>query len=130
MNVVIDTNVLVSALMNPNGSPARILALVLNGKIKMLYDNRILFEYTRVLLRQEFGFESEMVNNLLNYCKQSGEHIYADSIRANFTDESDKKFYEVYKSGKAQYLITGNIRHFPKEKTILTPKDFLEIFET
>jgi predicted nucleic acid-binding protein len=46
-----------------------------------------------------------------------------------FTDETDKKFYEVYKSGRAQYLITGNIKHFPKEDNIIIPKDFLGLFD-
>ena len=45
MKVVVDTNVIVSALLNPNGPPAKILSLILNGKAKLLYDNRILFEY-------------------------------------------------------------------------------------
>ena len=41
-------------------------------------------------------------------------------------DETDKKFYEVFKFGKAKYLITGNIKHFPKEKGLVTPKEFFE----
>jgi putative PIN family toxin of toxin-antitoxin system len=54
MKVVIDTNVIVSALMNANGTPAKILALVLNGKVKIVYDNRIIFEYIDVLSRKDF----------------------------------------------------------------------------
>ena len=128
MKVVIDTNVIVSGLMNANGTPAKILSLVLNGKIKVLYDNRIVFEYIEVLSRKEFGFNAEIVNNMIDYIKHEGEFINADNSRVSFTDESDKKFYEVYKSGEAQYMITGNIRHFPKDKAIMSPKDFLSIF--
>ena len=126
MKVTVDTNVIVSALMNVNGSPARILALILNGGLNILYDNRILFEYINVLSRKEFGFESEIINDLIEFIKKNGECINAGITKAKFSDETDKKFYEVYKSAEAHYLITGNIKHFPMEEGIVTPKTFLE----
>jgi putative PIN family toxin of toxin-antitoxin system len=64
MRVVLDTNVIVSALINANGIPARILALIINGKLKIAYDNRILFEYIDVLTREEFRFDSEPIAKL------------------------------------------------------------------
>jgi len=129
MKVVVDTNVIVSALMNTNGTPAKILSLILNGKIKLLYDNRIIFEYTDVLSRKEFGFSKEIINDMIDYFKHDGEFINAEFIKRKFSDETDKKFYEVYKSGEAKYLITGNTKHFPKEDAIIIPKDFMQIYE-
>jgi putative PIN family toxin of toxin-antitoxin system len=129
MKVVLDTNVLVSALLSANGAPARILALALNGGLILAYDNRILFEYSDVLSREEFHFESAVISNLLAYFKVAGEYVNADTARMQFADEADTKFYEVYKSAEARYLITGNLRHFPKEKAILSPAEFLEIFK-
>jgi putative PIN family toxin of toxin-antitoxin system len=129
MRVVVDTNVIVSALMNMHGTPAKILALVFNGQIKVLYDNRIIFEYFEVLSRKEFGFSMEIINDLVAYFKCDGEFINAEYTKIKFTDETDKKFYEVYKSGEAQYLITGNIKHFPKEDTIVIPKNFMQVYE-
>jgi putative PIN family toxin of toxin-antitoxin system len=126
MRTVIDTNVIVSALMNANGTPAKILSLILNGNTKILFDNRIIFEYIEVLSRKEFNFNPEIVNDLIDYLKHEGEFINADHLNVKFSDETDKKFYEVYKYGDAQYLITGNIKHFPKENTITTPKSFIE----
>ena len=126
MKVVIDTNVLVSALLNTNGIPAKIVTLILNGKLKVLYDNRIIFEYSDVLSRKEFSFDPEIIDDFLTYLKHEGEYINAEFTKLVFTDETDKKFYEVYQSGDAQYLITGNIKHFPKEKTIITPGKFIE----
>ena len=125
MRVVIDTNVIVSALINANGIPARILSSILNGNVNILYDNRIIFEYTDVLSRKEFGFNAEIISDIMDYIKHEGEYINADQLKEKFVDETDKKFYEVYKSGKAQYLITGNIKHFPKEHKIITPKKFI-----
>ena len=136
MKVVVDTNVIVSAFMNTNGTPARILSLILNGNIKILYDNRIIFEYIDVLSRKEFGFPGETINDVIDFMKRDGDYINPvpvnfppTHLKVNFADESDKKFYEVYKSGGALYLITGNIKHFPKEDTIILPKDFIQVLE-
>jgi putative PIN family toxin of toxin-antitoxin system len=129
MRVVVDTNVIVSALMNVNGTPAKILSLILNGNIKILYDNRIIFEYFEVLSRKEFGFSEEIINDIIDYFKRDGEFINAKYLKVNFSDEADKKFYEVYKSSEAQYLITGNIKHFPKEDGIVIPKYFIQAYK-
>jgi putative PIN family toxin of toxin-antitoxin system len=126
MRIVLDTNVIVSALINPNGMPGRILALVLNGKIKIVYDNRIIFEYIDVLSRKNFGFNEEIINDVMDYFGNDGEFINSEYINIKFIDDTDKKFYEAFKSGEAEYLITGNIKHFPKENGIIIPKEFVE----
>ena len=126
MKIVIDTNVIVSALINSNGMPGKILALVLGGRIKILYDNRIIFEYIDVLSRKNFGFNEEIINDMIDYFKNDGEFINSEYSNVMFIDETDKKFYEVFKSGEAEYLITGNIKHFPKEDGIIIPKEFIE----
>jgi len=128
MRVVIDTNVLVSALISPNGTPARILSALLNDKIKILYDNRIIFEYLKVLSRDIFKFNNDLINELIIYIHHNGEYINADYSKIKFEDESDKKFYEVFKTGFAALLITGNKKHFPKEKEIVSPKEFIKAF--
>jgi predicted nucleic acid-binding protein len=115
--------------MNTNGIPARILSLMLNGKISVLFDNRIVFEYHDVLSRKEFGFDAEIISNLIDYLKNDGEFVNSNPIKIKFSDETDKKFYEVYKSGDAQYLITGNLKHFPKEDGIVGPRRFIEVIE-
>jgi len=129
VKVVIDTNVLVSGLLSPNGAPAKILSLLLNEKLVILYDNRIVEEYKEVLSREKFGFNNEYIEALLEYIKQDGTFILADPIDEKFIDEDDKNFLEVAKSGEAKYLITGNTVHFPKNKLIVTPKKFLNIVE-
>jgi len=126
MRAVINTNVLVSALISANGTPAKILSTLLNDKITILYDNRIIFEYLKVLSRNIFKFDDEIKNELIVYIHHKGEYINADYLSVRFEDESDKKFYEVYKTGIADFLITGNKKHFPKEKEIIAPKEFFE----
>ena len=126
MKVVIDTNVLVSGLINPNGTPAKIINLLINEKITILYDNRIIMEYEQVLLRKKFGFKEEIINPVLDFIRNDGIFIVPEPLQINFTDEDDKMFFEVAKTGNAEYLITGNTNHFPKEKLIITPKIFLD----
>lgn len=72
MKIVLDTNVLVSSLLNPDGSPAGVLKLLLNGRIIMLYDNRILGEYLAVLSREKFGFRREWIDPLIDFIRQDG----------------------------------------------------------
>ncbi|MDR1454006.1 MAG: putative toxin-antitoxin system toxin component, PIN family [Candidatus Margulisbacteria bacterium] len=125
MKIVLDTNVIVSALINPNGAPARVLALVLSGKVILLYDNRVLAEYETVLRRIEFDFPQAAIADLLAYLNSAGEFVNAEPQKAKLPDETDRKFYEIYKSGAADYLVTGNLKHFPQEKRIVAPRDYL-----
>lgn len=129
MKVVIDTNVLVSGLLTPNGYPAKILSLLLNERIKILYDNRIIEEYKEVLSRDKFGFNDEYIEALIEFIKQDGIFILADPIEDKFDDEDDKKFLEVAKSGDSKYLITGNTAHFPEVAIIVKPQEFIDIIE-
>ena len=121
MNIVLDTNVLVSGLLNPVGNPAKILNMILNYNLVILYDVRILDEYNRVLRRDKFGFTEDLIIPFMDFIENEGISITPNPSTVKFKDEDDKKFYETALSGNAEYLITGNKTHFPKEKFILTP---------
>lgn len=122
--IVMDINVLVSALLSPNGNPAKVLALVMNGKVTACYDSRVMLEYESVLMRRKFTFESQDVWALLNIIQQIGAIVIPEPTNVKFTDEEDTKFYEVAKTAGA-YLVTGNIKHFPEEDWIILPAAFL-----
>ncbi len=128
IKVVIDTNVLVSALLTPSGNPARVLDHVLNGTIKLCYDSRIITEYQDVLFRPKFGFDKKAVKQLVEYLIFTGFSIVATPLSISFEDENDKKFFEVADSASA-YLLTGNIKHFPQKPFVFSPLDFLKILE-
>lgn len=125
MMVVIDTNVLVSALLSKNGTPAKIVSMVLNGAIIPCYDYRIICEYREVLKRPKFGFSNGEINALLDWFESIGQSVIAEPISKKFDDEENKKFYEVAKHCGA-ILVTGNLKHFPKESWILNPIQFWE----
>lgn len=125
MLVVIDTNILVSSLWSKSGIPAKIMSLVICGRLVPCYDYRILCEYKNVLSRPIFKFSPSEINALLDFIKHSGRSVIAEPLDDEFVDEEDKKFYEVAKHCGAT-LITGNIKHFPSDEIIMTANDFLE----
>ena len=69
----------------------------------------------------------ESVKIILDFIEKDGEYWIALPSNKTFDDEDDKIFYELYKSGDVDYLITGNKKHFPKEKGIVTAREFMDI---
>ncbi len=126
MHVVLDTNVLVSALWSADSKPAAIVNAVLSGKFTVCYDYRILEEYTEVLRRPKFGFSDWQVDWLLERIEKNGVSVVPDPLPdLVFSDEEDRKFLEVARFCFAP-LITGNVRHFPSDPYLVTVADFYE----
>jgi putative PIN family toxin of toxin-antitoxin system len=126
MNVVIDTNVFVSGLLSENGMPGKIVNMVLAERFTILFDNRIMEEYEDVLNRKKWKLSREIIDPVIDYIKNEGIYVLAEPIKIKFEDEDDKKFLEVAISGNAEFLITGNIRHYPAYEIITTPRNFFE----
>lgn len=125
MKLVIDTNVVVSALLNPDGTPAAVLNFVLSGNACCVYEERILHEYRDVLLRPKFPFPRKDIDSLHEYLQMTGFRVAPKPCDVFFPDEDDRVFYEVAKAASAEFLITGNRAHFPHEDWILTPGKFV-----
>jgi len=123
---VLDTNVLVSGILNPGGNPARVLALVFSGKLCPLFNAAIMAEYRAVLARPKFAFEPASVATLLEYIETEGEAIGAEPCADHFVDEDDRVFFEVCLCGDANALITGNRGHFPVHPKVMNPSEFLQ----
>jgi uncharacterized protein len=125
VKIVLDTNVLVSALLNPAGPPAQILGLALAGKRTVLHDGRILLEYRDVLCRPKFAFGTDIVEPILESLETEGELVSAEPEPGRFADEQDRAFFEVAVSGEASFLVTGNKKHYPADARVVTPAEFL-----
>ncbi len=129
MIVVLDTNVLVSALLSPFQAPARVLDLVLSGEIDVVVDDRIMAEYREVLARSKFGFDARSVHDLLDYFEHAGVAVQAMPLTIDLPDPDDSIFVEAAASAKA-ILVSGNLRHYPPEQChgiiIVSPSAFLE----
>jgi putative PIN family toxin of toxin-antitoxin system len=132
MIIVLDTNILVSALLSPLGKPAQILDMVLAGDATLAVDDRLLAEYQEVLARPRFAFDVEDVNTLLEYIRAEAIHVQSESLHLPLPDLDDLMFLEVAKTIRA-ILITGNLRHFPGEHRaevpVLSPTEFLSKLE-
>ena len=127
MKVVLDTNVIVSAILTPKGTAAKAVGLVSSGTLIPCYDLRILDEYQTVLLRAKFSFDKALIFQFLTLIQDVGLKVISEPSAIDLHDESDRKFYDTAKVTSA-YLVTGNTKHFPKEDWILTPAEIVRLF--
>ncbi|MCB7042302.1 putative toxin-antitoxin system toxin component, PIN family [Flavonifractor plautii] len=127
---VLDTNVLVSALLNKSSVPAMILDEAADGSIAPLYDDDILAEYEDVLHRKKFPFAERDIRAVIEAIKSRGIHVEAGAVDVTLPDMDDVIFYAVVMEKRKEtdaYLVTGNLKHFPKEPFIVTPREMLDI---
>lgn len=125
---VIDTNVIVSALLSRNQqSPTvALLDLVVGKTIVPVYNEEILDEYSDVLSRAKFHFDVERISAALNAIR-AGLCVDRTPVAWEFPDTDDAVFYEVAMSVDDAYLVTGNTRHFPPVSKVVTPAEMLKI---
>lgn len=130
---VIDTNVLISALLSKNEDSAtlKVLDAVFDGKIIPLYHQDILAEYDEVLHREKFHLKENAIQIVLNAVRQYGVEVFPQPTGAVLIDMDDLVFYEVVmeKRDDDAYLVTGNQKHYPFRDFIVTPAEMMEIIE-
>ena len=127
---VFDTNVLVSALMSKREESPTVLLLnhVLDGNIVLVYNEEIVSEYQEVLHRDKFGFSDERIKTVLEVVR-TGLCFGRTPSDEIFPDSDDAVFYEVTLSKEGAFLVTGNLRHFPKSPIVVTPAEMIRILE-
>ena len=128
---VIDTNVFVSALLSrhPDSATVQVVNALLIHGICPLYSQEIIVEYKDVLHRDKFRFPIEAIDYIINAVQDYGisaERVISSEI---FPDPKDIVFYEVALSKDDAYLVTGNIKHFPKTPIVVTPVEMLKILK-
>lgn len=132
MRIVLDTNILVSALLTPSGFPATILDLITVGELTPVVDDRILAEYREVLRRPRFSFNRSDVDELVAYLDRVAEHVVAIPLGVQIPDPDDLPFLEVAVVSKVDALITGNKKDYgssPKGLKISSPAEFLQFYK-
>ena len=129
---VIDTNVLVSALLthNKQSSTIQVMEAMFANKIIPLYNEDIISEYEDVLHRAKFSFSEAAISHYLETMKQAGIHSQRIASSEHFPDPKDVVFYEVALSKDDAYLVTGNKKHFPQTPIVVTPAEMLEILQS
>lgn len=128
MNVVIDTNVIVSALLTPPGPSGEVVRMAGRGLFVPLFDHCILSEYEEVLSRPKFGFPAAQVKEFLGMLEARGLRVAAIPLAVKLPDPDDLSFLEVALSGKAEVLVTGNLKDYPLrwrgDLAVLSPSEF------
>ena len=116
MRLVVDTNVLVSALLKPGSVPDRALAAIWQTAT-VLYDGRIAGEYRSVLERPKFrAIDRLRIEELLALLHARGSDLgEVPSWQGTMTDGGDRIFIEAALAGRAEAIVTGNIRHYPSD---------------
>ena len=131
--IVVDTNVLVSALLSSREDSAtvQVVARMLAGDFIPVYSTAIMEEYRQVLHRAKFGFDPETVRYLLEAIEAFGVWVEPKASGRMLPDVKDLPFYEAVLEKRADdtCLVTGNLKHFPNEPFIVTPRELLAIMD-
>ena len=128
LKAVLDTNIVVSAHLIPDGRQALILGLAYAGRFRWYVSREILSEYEGVLLRERFGLNSRRVTKSLRELSRSAALVTPRKKVRICPDSDDDKFIECALEARADFVVTGNTCHFParfQDIRIISPKQFI-----
>jgi putative PIN family toxin of toxin-antitoxin system len=130
IRVVIDTNVLVSALLQPKGLPAAVLILALSGQVELCVSEAVLAEYGEVIRRPHLKRDPAVVERTMQAIRKLGHWVKPAAVHIDACgDPGDNIFVERAQAGSADCLVTGNKRHFPdrwKKTEVISVRELLE----
>ena len=129
---VVDTNVIVSALLKRTSIPGKVVQHVLAGIVIPVFSKVILSEYKEVLSRKKFSFSSKVIENVIKMIIKNGIELSGIQTEEKTSDPKDMIFYEVTMDSRQTentFLVTGNIKDFPIKPFVVTPKEMMEIIE-
>lgn len=134
MNIfaVIDTNVLVSALLKRESNPGKVVQNTLAGIIKPVYSKEIIAEYNEVLHRKKFKFSNAVIDSIIQNIIKNGIKLSGITTEEKPTDPDDVIFYEVTMDSRQTndtFLVTGNIKDFPIKPFVVQPEEMIRIIE-
>ena len=131
IRVVVDTNVVVSALLQAGSLPEAVFTLASSGNIQWVASEPILAEYEGVLQRPRLAINSGKVADAMTRIRTSILLVVPRVTVEATSDPEDNMFLECAQAGDADYIVTGNVRHFPRiwQRThIVTPREFIDIW--
>ncbi len=133
MRVVVDTGVLISALIQPRGTIGEVLRALRDGRFTVVYSTAMMVEIIEVLgrpkIRLKYHVQPEEITALINLMRLRGELVIPQQVVTACRDPKDNKFLEAALAGEASYLTTGDedllILHPFEGVEILRPAEFL-----
>ena len=130
IRAVIDTNILVSALLQPEGLPAAVFMMALSGQIQLCVSDAIFEEYEEVIRRPRLKRPLDVVQGALQSIRKLGHWVEPSVHIEECTDPDDNVFLECAQAAEADYLVTGNKRHFPnrwKKTKVVSARELVEL---
>ncbi len=128
LRLVIDTNVVISAALKPEGLQRTTFILAITKPARLYVSQPILAEYAEVLSRPELKIRKGLRRQLLQLIRNRGNLVVPSRRLEVSSDPDDNRFLECADAARADYLVTGNLRHFPrfwKKTKIITPREFI-----
>jgi putative PIN family toxin of toxin-antitoxin system len=130
IRVVLDTNILISALLSPQGPPAQVfLMALLDPDTQLCVSGDIYAEYEEVLRRPRLNRSDSEIHATLHAVRERAFWVKpTEKVRA-CSDPDDDIFPECAQAARAHYLVTGNAKDFPAkwaETQIVTARQFLD----
>ncbi len=116
IRAVIDTNVLVSALISPSGNEALLLLAVKQGLVGPCFSPDVLKEYSEVLARPKFAFPPDEITALIDLLRCQGDLLHPAGLSGISPDPKDDMFLACALKSRADFVVTGNKKDFPREQ--------------
>jgi putative PIN family toxin of toxin-antitoxin system len=129
IRVVLDTNVVVSAHLSSEGFERHALDLVLAGKLQLAASEGILAEYAQVLARPKFAISRKRLARSMALIRDSAQIVSPSRKLTIANDPADNRFLECAEAARADYLVTGNKRHFPpkwRQTSVVNARELIE----
>lgn len=130
LRLVLDTNIVVSATLKPDGLQRTVLLLAMSKPAALYVTEAVIAEYREVLARPELMLRKGLQQQVLQLIRSHSRTIKPSRSLQVAKDPDDNKFLECADAARADYLVTGNARHFPKfwKKTkVITSREFIDI---
>lgn len=130
LRLVIDTNVLVSAAIKPAGLQRTVLLLAITKPARFYVSPAILEEYSAVFARPELKIRKGLRQQLLQLIRNKSYSVVPKVRLEVTTDPDDNIFLECADAARADYLVTGNVKHFPrfwKNTKVITSREFISV---
>jgi len=130
LRLVLDTNVVVSAALKPEGLQRTVLLLAMTKSVRWYVSEAIVAEYALVLARPELKIRRSSRQQLLPLIKNLARVVVPSRMAQITSDPDDNLFVECADAAHADYLVTGNQRHFPKfwkNTKIISSTEFLSV---
>jgi putative PIN family toxin of toxin-antitoxin system len=116
IRAIIDTNVLVSALISPSGNEALLLLAVKQGLVRPCFSPAMLEEYSEVLARPKFAFSADEIMALIDLLQHQGDLLRPAPVSGISPDPKDDKFLACALAARADFVVTGNKKDFPNDE--------------